>query len=420
MTPRDRAGPRSGSAPQRSRLLLVAAWAGVVAVAAVLIAQRYADAVAGGLGIDLGFILDAAGIARAGGDVYDADWYTYTPLLAWLLMPLAGSGAAMQVWTAVELACGTSAIALVVVTLGERLPGWRAPLVAGVGVVTLFYSSMLSIELFLGQNQLVLIAIIALAVLLGGRSPAGSGVALAFAALFKTWPAMLLLWFLRAGQPRRVRSLLAALGTVVAFVVVMVAVSGWDGIGRLVDRTFRLSQQPLDLYSVWYFARQGVPGTDLPLPLAESPPLGLVVSFALALGVLGLVAVVLIRPGDPSLAMWNLAGATILLVPVSHPFYQLLMLPLLWVWTAILVSASRRRLEAAIVVGILVVWWFVAFRLPAPDGGWAQFASVSATIVALTASTVVAARLDGTPVGAAPSGAGSGGRSRAGVSLRPE
>lgn len=389
-----------------ARAAVIAGWVLVFVVTAILAVQRYRDALASGLGMDLEFILEGAALARSGGDIYDADWYTYSPLLAWALAPLAGNPHAMAVWTAASLAAGLLAIVFVVATDRRRLPGWRALLVTGVAVVTLLYSNVLSIELFLGQNQLVLLALIALAVLLGARSPLISGVVLGVVALVKTWPVLLWLWLVRLDAPHRLRAVAGAVGTVVAFVIAMAAIGGIESVGRWVGRTFEMGEQPLSIFSVWYFARQWFPGTDVAVDLADAPPAGQLVSWLLVAGIVALIAIALLRPGTPPLAMWNLAGATILLLPVSHPFYRLLMLPLLWVWVAELL-ASKRSLEPAIAVAVLAAWWVIVFRtdgIPGADD-WFQLVVVVSTIVALTTSVLLAARIERTAPARTPAGA---------------
>jgi len=233
-------------------------------------------------------------------------------------------------------------------------------------------------------------------VLVGRRWPIVSGVLLAVAALVKTWPALLLLWLARRGQPRRWWALAGASATAVALLVAWWIVDGVDGPGRLVERTLHLGEQRMGLYSVWYFAREGVPGTDDPLALADAPLLGQAISWVLAAVVIAGIVLVLRRPGDASLAMWNLAGATILLLPVSHPFYRVLMLPVLWVWLAILLSARRRR-EPIIAVVVLGAWWVIAFRNEIWQEGWVQFAEVVVTLIAFATSVILAARLQPTP-----------------------
>lgn len=378
-----------------ARAAVIAGWLLVLALAAVLAVQRFRDALATGLGMDLEFILEGAELARSGGDVYDADWYTYSPLLAWALIPLAGNSDAMAIWTAVSLASGLLAISFVIAAQWGTIPGWRAPVMAGVAVVTLLYSNVLSIELFLGQNQLLLLALIALTVLIGTRWPEVSGVALGIMALVKTWPVLLWLWLLRTGARRRLRAMIAAVGTVAVLVIVMVSISGPASLSRWMERTFEMSEQPLSISSVWYFARLWFPGTGTPVELADAPLAGQFVSWMLVAGIAALVVVTLRHPATPALAMWNLAGAAILLLPVSHPIYRLLMLPLLWVWVGELLGAAR-RLEPAIGVGVLISWWLIAFRLDGVPGAgeWLQFAVVVSTIVALTASVLLAARMD--------------------------
>ncbi len=387
-----------GGRSRVARVLEAAAWAAVAILALLLSVQRFLDAtVSGDVGIDLGFFLDGAEHVADGGDPYDASGYAYTPLLAWLLVPLVDHPRAMPIWVGVELAAGLAAIAFVLLAARDRLAGWRAPLLAGVAVVTLLFSSTVSTELFLGQVQLVLLAIISLAVLLEPRRPMLSGAVLAVAGLLKTWPGMLVLWFLRVGQRKRALALLGVLAAVVAFALVVLVVLGSDGIGRFFERTFGLGEQPRGAYSVWYFARQGVPGTTEPIPLGDAPIGGLVLSGLLAVVVVGLIVLMLLRPGDASVTMWNLVGATILLLPVSHPFYRLLMLPLLWVWLSFALAPAAadrwRRRWAVVAASVLGGWWIVVFRLPPDDDGWLQGVDVAVTLAALAVSVVAAALL---------------------------
>jgi hypothetical protein len=394
------APPTQRSKVSRAGLVELGAWAGVAVITVVLVQQRYVAAIADGGGTDLAIFLRGADHASSGNDVYDEPAYTYSPLLAWILVPIAGNAFAVEIWTAFCLACGLAAIALVVLTLRDRLPGWRAPVVAGVGVVTLYFSHVATIELFLGQVQFPLLALAAAAVFVGRRRPIVSGILLAVAALLKTWPAMLLLWLARRGQPGRWWGFAGAAATGALFLVAWWAIGGFDGPGRLVERTLHLREQRMGLYSVWYFAREGVPGADDPLAMADAPILGQVTSWVLAAAVVAGIVLVLRRPGDPSLAMWNLAGATILLLPDSHPFYRVLLLPALWVWLAIVLS-SRRRREPLIVVAVLAAWWIVAFRNEIWQDGWVQFAEVAMTVLAFGTSVIFAARL---PQDAARSG----------------
>lgn len=377
--------------PVRSRVLTATGWALTVALAVALGYQRYAEAIAGGPGADLGAWLDASELARSSGDIYDARGYTYSPLIAWLLLVFPDPVSAMAGWTALSLALGALAVGLVVVAHRAILPGWRAPLVAAVGVTTVFYSRVLSIELFLGQNQLLLLTLLAAAAAAATRWPALSGVLVALVALVKTWPALIAVWLLRRGNKKRLRSVVAAIATVVAVVALMIVVLGPSSIGRLVERTLSLSEQTVPVYSVWYFARHWPPGEQPPVRFSDGPLLGQLVTIALLLGALALIALAVLRPGTPSLAIWNIAAATTLVIPVSHAFYRLLALPLLWVWLAELIGRRPRR-GAAIVFAALAVWWIVGFRWAdaVVGSGWPHATVVVATLAVVALSTMLA------------------------------
>lgn len=388
---------RKISAPQ---IATAAAWLGVAALAAILATARYSEALAGGVGIDLNAWLGAAQQLRNGGDPYDAPGYTYTPLLAWLLIPLEGADKAMAAWTALSLLAGAAAIAFVVLAHRDMLPLWRAPLVAAIAVITLFYSRVLSTELYLGQNQLLVMALLAAAALAAVRWPVLSGVMIGLVALVKTWPAVIGLWLLRRGNRGRLRSVLAAIATVLAFAGIMAIALGPASIGRLVDRTVGLGEQLVPVYSVWYFARHWPAMDDTPVTFTAATLLSQTITVALLVGVLALIVLALLRPGTPSLALWNIAAATTLLIPVSHSFYRLLVVPLLWVWLAELLG-RRPRIRSAIAVTALALWWVFAFRLEATLGtGWGQLAVVIATTAVIALSTLLASFVDAGPVAA--------------------
>lgn len=383
--------PRPGAA-RRGRVATIAAWAATSALAGLLVVQRYREALAGGVGIDLDVWLAAARVVRGGGDPYTVPGYTYTPLMAWLLLPLTDRHAAMAVWTAASLLAGLLAIAFVVMAHRRRLPGLRAPLLAAVAAATLMYSRVLTIDLYLGQAQLLLLSLLALAALLGSRRPALSAAVLAIAALLKTWPAIIGVWLARKDAPPRIRAGLAALGVVVAFCAVWVWELGPGSVGSMIATTIRFGEQPLNVYSVWYFSRQWPPSHGAPTPVRDAPPLGQAITAILLLLVVGLIILAVLRPDTPSLALWNIAAATTLLIPVSHPAYRLLVLPLLWVWCAELLGRGS-RVRPAIAVAVLSLWWVLGFRVPETTigSGWPQFAIVVATFAVVALSTVLAA-----------------------------
>ncbi|MWB97267.1 glycosyltransferase family 87 protein [Agromyces seonyuensis] len=387
-----------------SRWLIVAAWAGVAVLTAILLITKYSAAIAADpTDGSLEIFIEAARLEASGGDPYDAaalggsyltGSYTYSPLVAWALMPFLQLGLFGQIWTAFCLLCGVVAVAAVTATLWPRLTPWGRVLVAAVGIVTLDYNEVVNWELLDGQSQLPVLATTALAVFFAARTPAVSGVMLALGALVKTWPAMFGLWILRAHNPNRRKELLGAIGTAVVFVGIMILVDGPNSIAEWVQRTLDLREQPLQIYSVWFFERELFAGSADPVAADAAPLAGRIVSWTLAVIVLALLVLALRRPGEPGLAMWNVVAATLLLLPVSHHFYQLILLPILWHWLGIAL-AERRKPDSWALVGLMALWWLVAFRF-GNDGDplVSSFVIVTLTVLVYAASVLLAARRD--------------------------
>ena len=195
-------------------------------------------AMAGEVGIDLGIWLDAAALGRRGGSPYDAPGYTYTPVMAWLLLPFRDRELAMTVWTASSLIGGALAITFVIAAHRRLLAAWRAPPGRCGRRGDSVLQSCACDRALLGQAQLQLVALLSFAVLVATRWPAVSGVAVAIAALLKTWPVVIGVWLLRAGAQHRLRSVLAALVTGGAIMLATVLVLGPGSIATLIARTF--------------------------------------------------------------------------------------------------------------------------------------------------------------------------------------
>lgn len=165
--------------------------------------------------------------------------------------------------------------------------------------------------------------------------------------------------------------LLAAAATGLIALAAVAIISGPGEIVAWVQRTIAFSSQQLVAYSVWGLGRQAFADSGVMTPVIDAPTLGTLVSWILAALLAGLVVIALRRPGTDSLAMWNVASAVVMLIPVSHLWYRLLMLPLIWVWVA---TALRRPRDAwAVSTAVFsVVFWWVTFRLQPIDNRFAE------------------------------------------------
>ena len=118
----------------------------------------------------------------------------------------------------------------------------------------------------------------------------------------------------------------------------------------------------------------------------------------LAVWIAAVAVLVLARPGPAFIALFNLAFAVILLLPVSHYFYVLYAVPTLWWWGAQVLHRPRPA-RAWIAFGVLAAWWIVVFRVPpAGDGfmttSWPSLLLIfGASAIAVTVSAVAAASL---------------------------
>ncbi|MET0302541.1 MAG: glycosyltransferase family 87 protein [Microbacteriaceae bacterium] len=381
------------------RIVGVALWAAVVAGGLVLSFQRFADAVDGDMGTDLGTFVHAAELLRSGESIYLEKAYVYSPFVAWMLAPFGTLDQAAGPWTALSIAFCWLAVAAVVATLWKTLRPWQRPVVAGAGLVTILWNYVLVLHLWLGQTDTLVLALLALGVFFASRRWAiASGIAVALTGIVKTWPAGFLLWFLRRDAPRRWWSLVAAATSWVVLLLLTLIFMGPRTFVDWIDRTLELSEQQLVAYSVFGLGRHLFTDNEIMEPLLVAPALGTAVGVALAAGIIALIVLVLRRPSGDSLSMWNLAGALVLLIPVSHIDYRLLVLPLLWVWLA--TALAERDPRAWAMTAVMALFWIVTFRIQPVDSMQAQgssghyVATMAIAVVALTASVLVAARRD--------------------------
>jgi hypothetical protein len=103
--------------------------------------------------------------------------------------------------------------------------------------------------------------------------------------------------------------------------------------------------------------------TGFARPLFVSSGVRLAVTAMLLAWVVGLLVTALRTPGDPSLCMWNVMLCEVLLLPVSHLWYTLYALPLLWIWgSRALERAPKWDYREIAVLAVLLVWWIVQYK----------------------------------------------------------
>lgn len=365
-----------------SNIVRAVLWLAVLAVGALLTEQRFRSAIAGDPGIDLAVFVDAARYAASGQSVYSAEGYVYLPPFAWLMIPFGSLESAIVPWTVFSLAACWATVAAVIATLWAMLSWWQRPLLAGVALVTLLFNSVTALQLWLGQNDVLVMFAASLAVLAASRQRAAlSAVGVVGAALFKTWAAGLGLWLLRRGAPRPARGILVAAISAASVLLIITVVGGPSTVPDWIRRTIDFSDQQLLAYSVWGVGRH---------LFGAHQPVGAIVSWTLAVVVVALLVLILRRPGTDSLAMWNVAGAVILLIPVSHLGYRLLMLPLVWVWVAHLLSRPRMPWYW-VMTAISAVFFGVTFRWTPLDSSSSSGEPLQLAIVILAALVLLAA-----------------------------
>ena len=66
--------------------------------------------------------------------------------------------------------------------------------------------------------------------------------------------------------------------------------------------------------------------------------------------------------GPSFIALFNIAFAVVLMLPVSHYFYVIYAVPTLWWWGARLLERPRSAIGWT-AFAVLLVWWIVVFRL---------------------------------------------------------
>lgn len=371
-------------------------WAIVVVLTALLGAYRFTIAISTGIGIDLGFFLDAARHVHDHESAYDALYYVYSPLIAWILSPFASSGSVLIGWTVLSLAACVVTVIAVVWSQWRQLHSWQRPTLALVAVATLFADNALTVELNLGQTDTLVLASTALALLcfcLGRRGWAGG--VLAIGAIVKSWPVFFALWLVRRGAQARVRAVISYAAVSVGFCLIVVVFTGPEELVRWVTRTLAMSDQKFAVWSAWGVGTEMLTETGHFIPIAEMPLVATIVDVTLGIYVVALLVFILIRPGTPSLSLWNIVMAVVLLLPVSHLQYQILFVPLVWTWLA---WAMHTRWHHWALIGLIAAsarWLSPLLLDPVPvDTRWKYLAIMVTSLVALGISVVLSPKIE--------------------------
>lgn len=372
-------------------------WALVVVVAVVLGVQRYKAGIAEQQPDFEGFFLPAARAVVAGGSPYQVEGYFYSPLVALILVPVAHSSIATEYWTVLRVIAGVGACVLAGMACAPRGNWTRAGIVTAGSLVTLLWSWPTTLDVWAGQVQLLVLLTLcaaALAEIRGHRFLAG--LALGAGAMIKTWPGLFTLWLVRKGAMRRGRQWLGVATAAAIAIGLTLLTAGIPGLRDLVVGSLSGGDQPLlAANSVWGLPRILFSATPVATPLIESSPLQGLLTVVLLLWVVTLGVIALVRPGPSFVALFNIAFVVILLLPVSHYFYVLYALPVLWWWGAHLMSSPRSWM-AWVAVGTLLVWWVVVFRVPPAGDGfmtttWPSLLRIFGTSAAAATVSVVAA-----------------------------
>lgn len=393
------AGNRTVRGGTLRQWLGIGAWAAGGGLAVALSVQRYSGAMAQDQ-FDLHTFFLRAGVALARGvSPYTVDGYFYTPLVAVTLAPFAGTDWAQAAWTIAMIVAGASTAFFGTLACTRLWPwqcrGWVFLLAVG----TLLWSWPSTFEFFMGQTDLFVTALVAVAAYLATRRAAfGSGLALGIAAAVKTWPALLVLWIFRRNAASRGRTIVGV-GLVAVSMVALALPFGPGAVRDMILSPARGSQQPhLVAYSAWGLGT-ALFGEGRTVPSIGNIPAARTLTIAIALALLIALTVIVLRmPGDSVISLYNLTFITVLIMPVSHFLYLLLPLPALWWWLARLIEDPRSRLRWAAALA-LAVWWVLAFRLvpsTEPDTHLtlgAFVAVIGSTLVATIASVICAALL---------------------------
>jgi hypothetical protein len=356
------AGAVAGGQVKRAAQALL--WLAAAGGGLALADERYRSASVAKPGVDFSYFLAAARNISLGHSPYTGlHEYVYPPTIALILAPFVHSShlAIWKVWVAVIVLAPLVAVAVFTAGQAARLSAWVRPVLYAFCAFTVLYVRYwpMSRELYLGQSDTIVLPILVVAALEATRqAPRLRGVWLGIAGLVKGWPAAAGLALFQRKLGSRWQSIVALVCTALIAPLLAVAFGGGSGLLAFFKNAFDAHEQKgLINDSVWavpqlLFARSG-----LAHPVLVSSTLRYSVSAVLAVVVVALLVLALRTKGDSALCTWNVLFCLLLLLPVAHRQYALLVLPLLWIWTARRMVGGRIDIWETLVLLVMVLWW---------------------------------------------------------------
>lgn len=371
-----------------TRASVVLFWLFAIVTTAALVVVRFNGAMAQRPYDFYQYFYPAGRLLLEGLSPFNEPGYVYSPLIALAAAAVVGMSDPVVGWTALSLTAGVLAVGLFVWSVWPMLRPWQRPLVATIAIVTLYYNWQTTLMMSLGQVEAyVLLAMTAAGLGVARSWPTVVGVSLAIAALLKTWPVISALWLLRKHASHRLRTFLFAAGTIVAGVAATTLSIGPGAVAQWVDNVLAArTQSQLVHFNAWDIGRQVFGGTNGGSALLYSPLAASVVTIVAVAITATLLVICLRYPGSSMLSMWHVLLLCILLLPVSHNFYLIQALPILWI--RVVRMAATRKTRTACLLAVWVAWWIVVCRIQWP--GDMTVTVSSAGYAAMMAATYVA------------------------------
>jgi hypothetical protein len=151
----------------------------------------------------------------------------------------------------------------------------------------------------------------------------------------------------------------AFIATLMTAPFMFLAFGGVSGFTTFVRESTGERSYHLVSHSLWGTSSLLFSDTGWTTPLLISDSLRMLIAGVLCVVVISLMLLALWTPGDTTLCTWNIAGGLVLLLPMVHLAYSVLLLPLMWTWCARAVRVETRSLTVWLVVGVSVVWWLI-------------------------------------------------------------
>lgn len=299
--------------------------------------------------------------------LYNATGYVYSPFVAVLLLPFIHLPVAdvFQGWTLVSIGLLIATIGIVTFTEVPREPSWQRPFLFGTASIMCLHYSLTINEIFNGQSDAFIIALLALSIAgMRRKQWATSAIFIAITGLIKTWPgaAVIALLARRWGpstHKERRRAIAIWLVTVAVAPILTVLLGGISELRGWLRITVAARSQHLVSFSVWGTPRILFGRSGITAPLTSSPALQVLTTVVLAAWVGSLLFISLRYCEDSTIGAWQVVVCIVLLLPSSHEFYLLYTLPLLWTWIARTLAIGPPRIAQVVLVGLLLTCWYV-------------------------------------------------------------